>query len=191
MVEHNIKRYVRAIVFTFLIILIALYFIDILLFNDFLDEWGIVSTSVTITTLLVIFFVTFAWRWRLFHGWLVPFPNLNGKWVGKLKSSYRGTLISRKVEVQIKQTFLYVVVSFTSKESKSNNFCASFNIDKNRNIKQLIYSYFNEPDSNIRDRSPLHYGTTKFDISEDNMSMSGEYWTTRCTHGSIKLDRIK
>lgn len=191
MVEHNIKRYVSAIVFSFLIILAILYFVNGLFFYAFLDVWGLISTSVTITTLLVVFFVTYAWKWRLFQGWLVPFPDLNGKWEGKIKSNYTDTGTSRKVEVQIKQNFLYIVVKLTSKESISTNFCGSFNIDKDRDVKQLIYSYFNEPDSNIRERSPLHYGTTKLDISKDNMSMTGEYWTTRSTRGSIKLNKVK
>lgn len=74
---------------------------------------------------------------------------------------------------------------------KSNTFCGSFNIDKNRDVKQLIYSYYNEPDANIRERSPLHYGTTKLDIKTDNKMMVGEYWTNRGSQGAITLEKVK
>ncbi len=144
-----------------------------------------------ISAIFAIFFVSHAWKWKSFAGWLVPFPNLNGCWEGCIKYNYDGKDSSRKIEVNIKQTFISIIVNLESKESHSKNFCGSFNIDKRRDEKQLIYSYFNEPDAKYRNRSPLHYGTTKLEISSDDKSMKGEYWTNRGSAGSISLKKCK
>lgn len=189
MVEHNIKRYVFAIVIVFLFWFFIVGIFKGAFVPGFADYFGVLTTSITITAFIVTAFVSFAWRWRIFRGWFVPYPNLNGDWEGSITFDYEGKERTRKIKMQIKQTFTCIIVDLVTNESKSKNFCGSFNIDKNREIKQLIYSYLNEPDVKYRDRSPLHYGTTKLDILPDNKTMEGEYWTDRGTKGSIKLKK--
>lgn len=189
MVEHNIKRYVFAIIIVFLISFIAICTIMNPLAEGLKGIISAVSTSISITTIIVVLFVSYAWKWKIFKGWMVPFPNLNGRWDGFIKYNYDGKESSRKIEVIIKQTFTSIIVILESKESHSKNFCGSFNIDNKREERQLIYSYFNEPEAKYRNRSPLHYGTTKLDIADDNKSMKGEYWTNRGSAGSISLKR--
>ena len=188
MVEHNIKRYVFAIIVVFLMAVVS----SLLAFHALglsKGTWDIITTSISITAIIVVLFVSWAWRWRVFRGWLVPIPNLNGKWEGAIKFKDNGEDRTRKVSVDIKQTFLSIVVRFKSKESTSLSLCGSFNIDEKRGIKQLIYSYQNDPDANIRETSPVHYGTTKLDIGSDNKSLIGEYWTSRKTKGTIILKK--
>lgn len=188
MVEHNIKRYVFAIIVVFLVGVVS----SLLAFNTLglsKGAWDIITTSISFTAIIVVLFVSWAWRWRIFRGWLVPIPNLNGKWEGSIKFKDNGENHTRKVFVDIKQTFLSIVVRFRSKESTSISICGSFNIDEKRGIKQLIYSYQNDPDANIRETSPVHYGTTKLDIGSDSKSLIGEYWTSRKTMGTIVLKK--
>ena len=188
MVEHNIKRYVYAIIVVFLVGVVS----SLLAFNALglsKGAWDVITTSISFTAIIVVLFVSWAWRWRGFQGWFVPIPNLNGKWEGSIKFKDNGEDRTRKVSVDIKQTFLSIVVRFRSKESDSLSFCGSFNIDEKRGIKQLIYSYQNDPNANIRETSPVHYGTTKLDIGPDNKSLTGEYWTSRKTMGTIVLKK--
>ncbi|MGI5881089.1 MAG: hypothetical protein ACOX6L_11010 [Syntrophomonadaceae bacterium] len=191
MVEHNIKRYVCAIIIVFLISFIAICILMDPLAEGLKGIISAISTGISITAIIAIFFVSHAWKWKIFKGWLVPFPNLNGCWEGCIKYNYDGRDSSRKIKVNIKQTFISIIVNLESKESHSKNFCGSFNIDKKRDERQLIYSYFNEPEAKYRNRSPLHYGTTKLDLASDDKSMKGEYWTNRGSLGSISLKKTK
>lgn len=191
MVDYNIKRYIIAIIVVFLVTAVGYYLIAHFLVGTTIGIWSIISTGISATAIITVLFVSWAWRWRVFHGWLVPIPNLNGKWEGKIYYKEEGKDKSRKVSVDIRQTFLSIVVLFYSKESKSLSFCGSFNIDEKRGLKQLIYSYQNDPKAIIRDKSPLHYGTTKLNISADNLEMEGEYWTSRASLGTIHLKRIQ
>ena len=191
MVEHNIRRYTRTILCSFLIIDFITYCGYWIFQGDNVNIWEVITTSISVTTLLVTSFVIWAWKWKIFQGWLVPFPNLNGKWKGNIKYTFEGKESTRKIEVTIKQTFISIIVKFNTKESHSVNFCGSFNIDERRDVRQLIYSYQNEPTANFRDRSPVHFGTTRLDINHDCTAMTGEYWTSRKTTGSISLKKDK
>ena len=191
MVEHNIHRYTRAILYSFLVIGGFTYWGYRYFQVDNVNLWDIITTSISVTAFLVTSFVLWAWKWKIFQGWLVPFPNLNGKWKGNIKYTFEGKESTRKIEVTIKQTFISIIVKFNTKESHSVNFCGSFNIDNKRDVRQFIYSYQNEPTANVRDRSPVHFGTTRLDINQDCTAMTGEYWTSRKTTGSISLKKDK
>lgn len=191
MVEYNIKRYILATILVFIAVFLIIFFGANLIFNAPKEIWGIVTTSISVTAFIAILFVAWAWKWKVFRGWLVPFPNLNGTWTGRIKYLEEGNERTKSVSVDIKQTFLSIVVSFRTKESTSLSFCGSFNIDEKRRVKQLIYSYQNNPNTNVREKSPLHFGTTKLDISDDNSLLTGEYWTSRKTNGSIILKKKK
>lgn len=132
MVEYNIKRYIIAVIFVFLLTAAEYYLIAHTLSGASIGLWSIISTGISATAIITVLFVSWAWKWRIFRGWLVPIPNLNGKWEGKIFYKKEGKEKSRKVSVDIRQTFLSIVVQFSSKESKSLSFCGSFNIDRKR-----------------------------------------------------------
>lgn len=54
------------------------------------DLWSALAIAYkTIPLVLVVgVFVNWAWRWRIFRGWLVPFPDLNGTWQGTIQSRW-------------------------------------------------------------------------------------------------------
>jgi hypothetical protein len=121
----------------------------------------------------------------------VPFPNLSGDWEGELKSNWKEkSLDPIQTEIKITQTFFNVQVKIKTNESRSHSIGASFDIEKDRGLEQLIYSYINTPKSSVRDRSEIHYGSTLltfegFEVNE----MEGQYWTDRETTGEITLKR--
>ena len=90
MVEHNVRRYTCAILYSFLIIGLITYCGYWIFQGDNINIWEVITTSISVTTLLVTSFVIWAWKWKIFQGWLVPFPNLNGKWKGNIKYTFEG-----------------------------------------------------------------------------------------------------
>lgn len=183
MIKYNIKRYLAIIA----VVSILAFLVYIYLFNLSIKE--AVSWSISTISFIVLFFIQFAWKWKIFCGWLVPFPNLNGCWKGNLESSFKGTSQKIPVELFIKQTFLHIQIKLGTEESKSNSIAASFNIDTDREIKQLCYSYQNNPKGKLQESSPIHYGSVIFDI-ESNDEMRGQYWTSRKTVGDITVFRV-
>lgn len=184
MVKYNIKCYIAIIA----ILAVGFFIIYVALFNLPIIES--VSYSITTLSVLAFLFVSFAWKWKVFRGWLVPFPDISGKWKGHLESSYdmKGANKKIPVELSIRQTFLHIQINLSTKESKSTSIAAAFNIDHDRNIKQICYTYRNEPKAKLLEGSPIHYGTVILDIDE-NDKMSGKYWTGRKTIGDISVSR--
>ena len=84
MVEYNIKRYIIAIIVVFLVTATSYYLIARVLVGATVGIWSIISTGISATAIITVLFVSWAWRWRIFRGWLVPIPNLNGEWEGKI-----------------------------------------------------------------------------------------------------------
>src|SRR5439155_14864877 len=59
--------------------------------KDVTDVWsalGIAYKTIPVVLLVIAIFVGYAWRWRIFRGWLVPFPNLNGTWEGTIQTTW-------------------------------------------------------------------------------------------------------
>lgn len=153
--------------------------------------FGDCSKMVLTMTLLSSIFISFAWKWKIFRGWLIPIPDISGRWEGILLSTYTNPPMKIPTAVCIKQTFFHTIVKIQTGESSSISKCASFDIDSDRGVKQLYYSYVNKPNAEVRHRSEIHYGTTLLEISDDNQSLTGEYWTSRKTTGSIHLHKCR
>ncbi|MBR0502581.1 MAG: hypothetical protein IJJ77_04980 [Paludibacteraceae bacterium] len=184
MVKYNIKCYMTIIA----VLTVGFFVLYVALFNMPIID----SISYCITTLGVFafLFVSYAWRWKVFEGWLVPFPNISGKWKGYLESSYEGARKRIPIELSIRQTFLHIQIKLSTNESKSTSIVAAFNIDDDRNIKQICYTYLNEPKAKFQEKSPIHYGSIILDI-DANDKMSGKYWTGRKTTGDISVSKCE
>jgi len=188
MVKYNIGRYVTAIVVLSITSFFAIAFLrNNLTFKDVDSIMQDITATVTIVTIICTIFVSWAWKWRIFQRWLVPFPCLSGEWNGEIISTFHSDKRTIPVEVTIKHYFFNIQVQATTCESTSISICGSFDIDEHRGLKQLIYSYQNAPKATVRDRSEIHYGTVRFEISSDAKTLEGEYWTSRKTTGDIKL----
>lgn len=192
MITYNIR------VFAFTILGLAFLTYSIIFLStqnlesiDFNKAIGHISTTITINVILWTLFIKWVWKWRFFYPWLVPFPDLSGEWEGKLKSNWKEkSLDPISTEVKISQTFFNVQVKIKTNESRSHSIGASFDIDKDRGLEQLIYSYINTPKSCVRERSEIHHGSTLLTFEGFKVNeMEGHYWTDRETTGEIKLKR--
>ncbi len=191
MVKYNLGRYVTAIVIiSIALFLIIAFFRGNLSFNSLDTIWEDVTTTITFVTIICTLFVSWAWKWKIFQDWLVPFPCLSGKWDGEIISTYNSENRSIPVNVVIKHHFFNIQIKVKTGESNSISTCGSFDIDEDRGLKQLIYSYQNNPKATVRERSEIHYGTTRLEINDDANILEGEYWTSRKTTGDMKLTKM-
>ena len=191
MINHNLERYIGIIVGLSILVCIILTIIHdnlrILSLKIFIGD---ISTTISVVSILCVAFISWAWKWKIFRNWLVPFPCISGKWEGTLVSTFDNEKKEIPITVSISQNFFNVQIRIKTEESTSNSTCASFDIDGNRGLKQLLYSYQNNPKATIRDRSEIHYGTARLEINDDATFLEGEYWTTRKTTGEISIHKI-
>lgn len=191
MVKYNLGRYVTTIVIlSIALFLIIAFFRGNLSFNSLDTIWEDVTTTITFVTIICTLFVSWAWKWKIFQDWLVPFPCLSGKWDGEIVSTYNSENRSIPVNVVIKHHFFNIQIKVKTGESNSISTCGSFDIDEDRGLKQLIYSYQNNPKATVHERSEIHYGTTRLEINDDANILEGEYWTSRKTTGDMKLTKM-
>ncbi|MGE0406521.1 MAG: hypothetical protein AB7O65_09485 [Candidatus Korobacteraceae bacterium] len=149
--------------------------------------------AVTVYIIGALVFTHWLWRLRIFQGWLVPFPDLQGTWEGEMKSTWKdpATGVAPSpipVVLVIRQTFSSVSCVLYSHESESQSTAAQFSRDDESGTVRLNYNYTNRPRATIRDRSAIHDGASRLRIiSTPERRLEGEYWTSRCTAGDIAL----
>lgn len=151
-----------------------------------------IPNVVTVDLLLVGFFMKWGWSWKRLQGWLVPFPDLNGTWQGQIQTNWKDaegkTPGPIAVILTIKQTFAHVSCVMRTSEMESHSYAEGFCIDKERQLRQLCYSFTSKPKGGLRDRSTPHDGTILFNIIGTPVNkLVGEYWTQRQTTGSVSL----
>lgn len=158
------------------------------------DYVTLIPQAVTIQMAMFAIFTTWCWKWKIFRGWLVPFPNLNGTWVGEIHSSWIDPETEEKIApiptmLTIKQSLLNISCVMHTGEMKSSSILEEFRIDDDRQTKTLSYVYSSKPRSSVRHRSPQHDGTAVLEVipSPNGMKLIGEYWTGRGTSGEIHL----
>jgi hypothetical protein len=152
-------------------------------------------TVVAVDCVLIGLFTKWAWRWRLFYPWLVPFPDLSGVWEGQLQSSYKDTAtgdntVPIPATLTIRQSFTSISCVMQTEEMRSTSALAEFDLDTEQQRRQLVYVYCSRPKLTVAERSAMHDGAVVFNIlGKPPTQLSGRYWTTRGTVGEIKLER--
>lgn len=192
MVKHNIRIFAFAILgLAFIVYAIIFSITQNFDSIDFHKAITHVSTTISINIILWMLFIAWAWKWKIFYPWLVPFPNLSGDWEGAIKSNCKEKELEPiPIEVSITQNFFNVQVRIKTKESRSYSIGASFDIDNERGFQQLFYTYLNTPKAGVRERSEIHYGSTILNFDGFKVSkLDGEYWTDRETTGEITLTK--
>jgi len=97
------------------------------------DLWGtLIIAYKTISILLVTvgIFVKWAWRWRIFNGRLVPFPDLNGTWHGTIQTTWKNPETEEvpgpiPVILSIKQSFIRISCVMRTAEMTSRSYLVS------------------------------------------------------------------
>lgn len=192
MVKHNIRIFAFAILGLAFIVYATIFLLTQNLESiDFHKALTHVSTTISINIILWMIFIAWAWKFKIFYPWLVPFPNLSGDWEGTIKSNWKEKELEPiPIEVSVTQNFFNVQVRIKTKESRSYSIGASFDIDNERGFQQLFYTYLNTPKAGVRERSEIHYGSTILNFDGFKVTkMDGEYWTDRETTGDITLTK--
>ncbi|NTV67068.1 MAG: hypothetical protein HGB06_05185 [Chlorobaculum sp.] len=157
------------------------------------DFFGLIPKVVSIDLLVIAVFVKWGWKLKIFRGWLVPFPNLNGTWTGSIYSSWINPETEQGVPpipvmLTVNQTFFHISCKMKTGEMDSFSISEGFNIDDERQLKQLAYIYTSKPRISLNQRSLPHDGSMVFDIIENpEKKLKGRYWTERKTTGEIIL----
>lgn len=158
-----------------------------------IDFFSLVPKVVSIDLVLIAIFIKWGWKFKVFRGWLVPFPNLNGTWLGFIHSDWVNPETGNKpdpipVMLTVNQSFFHISCVMHTSEMRSNSYAEGFMIDNDRQIKQLAYSYTSKPRVSLSERSIPHDGSGVFQIIESpKLKLNGRYWTERLTKGEIYL----
>jgi hypothetical protein len=160
--------------------------------KDFFDFMRPIPKIVTVDLIFISIFMKWLWRWKLFHGWLVPFPDLNGTWQGHIQTNWKDaggkTPGPIPTILTIKQNFGRISCVMRTGEMESHSYLEGFCIDKEAQVRRLCYSYISKPKAALRSRSTPHEGTMLFNIIGTPVCrLEGEYWTERQTTGSVIL----
>jgi hypothetical protein len=160
------------------------------------DLWGALTIgyeAVPLVLAVVGFFVAYGWRWPLFQGWLVPFPNLNGTWQGEIQTTWKNPETGETpgpipVILTIKQSFVRMSCVMRTAEMCSRSYFADFWLDGDEQVRKLGYSYVSIPLPTVAHRSVPHEGTTIFEIiGSPPTKLKGIYWSSRKTTGEVTL----
>lgn len=144
--------------------------------------FGYAGEAISVAAVLLVCYEKLLWRYDPF----VKMPYVAGEYTGTLVSNYDRA--ERKGIIKIKQTFLSVEVSLKTEESKSRSVSGS--IEEIFGMTELIYTYMNEPNSSVRDRSAIHFGTANFVIDEKDY-LVGRYYTDRNTSGEMTFTKLE
>jgi hypothetical protein len=156
--------------------------------------FSLIPRVVTADMVVIILFTRWAWKFRVFRKWLVPFPNLQGTWAGELRSDWIDpetgkTIAPILVMLTIKQSFSHISCMMHTQEMKSHSFSTDFVIDDDAQISRIAYIYTSRPRISLHNRSLPHDGAIVLDIIESlPRKLDGRYWTERETRGEVSLE---
>jgi len=149
---------------------------------------------VTIFVALSVIFTKWLWRVPIFRGWLVQVPYIQGTWAGDLQSTWVDPKTGQgipplKMILVVRQTFSTMSCTLFTKESESFSRAAQIAFEKESGLVTVSYNYTNRSKADIRHRSPIHDGAAHLRVvTLPHRTLEGEYWTGRCTTGTMKLE---
>ena len=157
---------------------------------NFEPEWWLsVPSFAGFYSVLYWLFDRYVWKLGL-PGKLnvLQLPDLNGRWVGKIESSYCRGGGAHPVSVLILQRWSKIVIRLETEHSRSRSITASLKTNDLPN-PELTYQYVNEPKSTAPDTMAMHRGTATLELI--GHSLVGDYYTGRGRGeiGTIKLRR--
>ncbi|HRH23355.1 MAG TPA: hypothetical protein PK295_01865 [Candidatus Magasanikbacteria bacterium] len=171
-------------------------FIEWLLYSflNQLSQWGVIEPLTPVAIIIILFWIVERYLWKLFvFTGIVP-PNLNGRYEGKLTSSYDRSKTYPFV-IEVCQTLLTTKVYLYTATSPSYSFLATVGKNEKENWT-LYYLYQND----VRNLSPSnsdmkrHQGTAILEIfTKKPIELQGAYYNDghqRGTHGDISCKLV-
>jgi hypothetical protein len=162
-------------------------------------NWEAIKKLPDVVTIFVVVsfaFTRWMWRWKIFtyNGWLVRVPYIQGTWVGDLQSTWVNPKTGQgipplKMILVVRQTFSTLSCTMFTKESESYSRAAQIAAEEETGAITVSYNYTNRSKADIRHRSPIHDGAAHLRVvTLPHRMLEGEYWTGRCTTGTMKLE---
>lgn len=147
-----------------------------------------------IDAVLITLFTRWGWKLKVFRGWLVPFPDLSGTWLGEIQSHWERepgkSLPPIPAMLTISQSFLHVSCVLQTEEMQSRSYAEGVIFDHERQLRRLAYMYTSTPKVALADRSTPHDGAVVLDLIKvgNQSQLKGRYWTERRTTGELRFE---
>jgi hypothetical protein len=150
--------------------------------------------SVPFFIAIVFWFLNeYGWKWRCLK-WLINIPNLNGRYVGTLISSYEenGKPVTKDCALEIKQSASSIHISayfgdLQSKNVSSKSSSVSEQIVEMRSGMFMLYYIFHNETDSLQIQLTNHIGTVKFDYYGDIQTLRGAYYNQLKNTGTIEV----
>lgn len=156
------------------------------------SPWWIDAPSVMLLYGLIYdLFDKYIWKWGIWRRLkIIRVPDLNGKWVGYLCSSYSGNDKKLDGELEIFQTWRKIQIKLKTKYSKSVSLVAAI-VTKDPDGVVIDYEYINEPEPNAMATMHAHRGTAFITQTSDGNTLEGNYYAgrDRRTIGTLRFGR--
>jgi len=157
--------------------------------------WWVESPSVaTIFGLLYCLFDKHAWKCRVLHKvGIISTPNVNGVYVGYLKSSVDGCEKKQEAILNVRQCWTSISISLTANQSVSSSLVAAMVMETDDRTS-LYYEYLNTPLPTAKDTMHVHRGSAQLTLKLDGngtLMLQGQYYTgrDRQSYGSMQFSR--
>lgn len=162
-------------------------------------------SSFGVFTALYLGFNRYFWRWPVVS-WFTSAPDLNGKWIGDIESSYDPESVDDEQQSEeeysedeepkllITQDWSSIEVTVVSPgSSRSESTSATFRTHKSD--PELLFTYLNKPTGEAANELSMHEGTNTLRYAqntEGNDILEGEYYTDeqRNNHGTMRFTRM-
>jgi hypothetical protein len=143
---------------------------------------------------LFTYFNNVAWKNPLFQklGILIA-DDLNGSWVGTIKSSHDKFKSDIYAKLIIEQSATKIKIYGQFNESKSVSIHENFGSCEVDNKVALFYFFRNEPEYDAVETMSMHEGSAKLIYDKKTNSLKGNYYSgrDRNNYGMISLKKLK
>jgi SMODS-associating 2TM, beta-strand rich effector domain len=163
--------------------------------TTFKEIWKYINvfSTTSLLFLTLLFIDKIGWKWKLFK-WLVDIPNLNGRYEGKLESTFqtKGTNTIKDCAIEIRQTASKVKIFSYYGDPGTNNqtsigYSFSEEVVKEDDGFFSVYHIFSgEPDA-LQIDLHKHHGFSIMKFYPDLKLLDGSYFNERTNKGTLKV----
>ncbi len=190
--NNNYKKFTALILILVGISALIIYGFSELLNKDNINiPWYIGTPSIMgVYALLFFLFDRYLWKFKIFKKFgIIIGDDLNGKWVGIIKSSYDNFQNDIRAELNIIQTATSIKIHGKFNQSKSVSVHENFGQSEIDNQTALYYFYRNEPQYDAVETMAIHEGSVKLVFDPVEKTLTGSYYSgrDRNNYGTIEV----
>ncbi len=154
--------------------------------KDWKVIWPVLATAFTVSGVVGFGWLFFnRWLWRVecrkhrVLGFLAPQPDLNGRWVGVMRSPHIEALIP--VAIEVCQTYATIDCQIWTGSNRSFTLSASLLCSQERRNFRLLYTFSAEASAGFESDDHRHIGTVVLELAgpRRDARLAGWYFTDR------------